>query len=282
MSAPHRTSRASGHPQTNLRFTATLHDDVWVRERDARFTHFLAQRLADVEATGCLAERKLAAGVLDLYTEWHHKRELAAASHLDHAGRGGRRDGLGAAVPGPQRVAQHPRMGTSLPSRRHGAPLTHCLRPGLRPGTPTMTLLDGIRTSAYRSVPVVGYRDILRVPYAAQLLGGSLIGRLPTGMAPLAILLRTDHGGENGRPTGLFAAVYLVANAVGGPLSARLVDRYGHRHVLTAGAALSSAAFLTMAACHGDARWTAATVTVAGAARPRWTQRSEPCGARGG
>ncbi|WP_405856990.1 hypothetical protein OG407_09935 [Streptomyces sp. NBC_01515] len=85
MSAPHRTSRAGGHPLTNLRFTATLHDDGWLCERDARFTHFLAQRLADVEATGCLAERKLAAGVLDLYTEWHHKRELAASSHLDHA-----------------------------------------------------------------------------------------------------------------------------------------------------------------------------------------------------
>jgi hypothetical protein len=86
MSTPHRTSRAGGHPQTNLRFTATFHDDVWVCERDGRFTRFLAQRLADVEATGCLAERKLAAGVLDLYTEWHRKRELAAASHLGHAG----------------------------------------------------------------------------------------------------------------------------------------------------------------------------------------------------
>ncbi|MFG2785793.1 MFS transporter [Streptomyces prunicolor] len=131
-----------------------------------------------------------------------------------------------------------------------------------------MTLLDGTRTSVGRSVPVVGYRDILRVPYAARLLGGSLVGRLPTGMAPLAILLRTDHGGEGRTPTGLFAAVYLVANAIGGPLSARLADRYGQRHVLTAGAALSSAAFLTMAAWPGEVRWTAATVTVAGAARP--------------
>ncbi|MCX4578992.1 hypothetical protein OHB41_38570 [Streptomyces sp. NBC_01571] len=85
MSAPHRTSRADGHPQTDLRFTATLHDEGWARERDTRFARFLAQRLADVEATGCLAERKLAAGLLDLYTEWHHKRELAAASPQDPA-----------------------------------------------------------------------------------------------------------------------------------------------------------------------------------------------------
>ncbi|MFJ3825070.1 hypothetical protein [Streptomyces nodosus] len=85
MSAPHRTSRASGHPQTSLQFTATLHDEGWARERDTRFARFLAQRLTDVEATGCLAERKLAAGLLDLYTEWHHKRELAAASQQDPA-----------------------------------------------------------------------------------------------------------------------------------------------------------------------------------------------------
>ncbi|MDX2661121.1 hypothetical protein [Streptomyces stelliscabiei] len=85
MSAPHRTSRASGYTQTNLRFTATLHDEGWARERDTRFACFVAQRLADVEATGCLAERKLAVGLLDLYTEWHHRRELAAASQQDPA-----------------------------------------------------------------------------------------------------------------------------------------------------------------------------------------------------
>ncbi|MFE9882540.1 hypothetical protein [Streptomyces sp. NPDC005784] len=85
MSAPNRTSRARGHSQTNPRFTATLHDEGWARERDTRFARFLAQRLADVEATGCLAERKLTAGVLDLYTEWHHKRELGAAGLQDPA-----------------------------------------------------------------------------------------------------------------------------------------------------------------------------------------------------
>lgn len=80
MSAPLRTRRASGRPQTRLRFTPIPHDETWARERDARFAHFVAQRLADVEATGCLAERKLAAGMLDLYTEWNEKRELAAAT----------------------------------------------------------------------------------------------------------------------------------------------------------------------------------------------------------
>ncbi|MCX5173386.1 MULTISPECIES: hypothetical protein [Streptomyces] len=83
MSTPHRPRQTSGYPQATLRFTPTLRDETWARERDARFAQFLAQRLAQVEATGCLAERKLAAGMLDLYTEWNQKRELAAATEKD-------------------------------------------------------------------------------------------------------------------------------------------------------------------------------------------------------
>lgn len=132
-----------------------------------------------------------------------------------------------------------------------------------------MTLLDSTRASEGRTtLPVVRYRDVLCVPYAAQLLGGSLIGRLPTGMAPLAILLCTDHGAGDGTQAGLLAAVYLVANAIGGPLSARLIDHYGQRSALTAGAALSSTAFLALAAGPRESWWAVAGVTVAGAARP--------------
>lgn len=80
MTAPHRTSPASGTPRTSLLGTATLHDRAWAHERDDRFARFLAQRLAVVEATGCLAERKLAAGMLDLSTQWHHQRELSTTS----------------------------------------------------------------------------------------------------------------------------------------------------------------------------------------------------------
>ncbi|MGW1880631.1 MFS transporter [Streptomyces sp. NPDC001975] len=131
-----------------------------------------------------------------------------------------------------------------------------------------MTLLDSARASRSRPLPAVRYRDVLRVPYAAQLLGGALIGRLPTGMAPLAILLSADHGAEDGSSAGLLAAVYLVANAIGGPLSARLVDHYGPRRVLPVGAALSSSAFLALAASPAEIWWAVAAVTAAGATRP--------------
>ncbi|MFK0157933.1 hypothetical protein ACIQVK_38430 [Streptomyces sp. NPDC090493] len=55
----------------------------WESERDARFASFLARRLAEVEETGCLPERKLAAGILDLLTAWNQQRAQARAAHPD-------------------------------------------------------------------------------------------------------------------------------------------------------------------------------------------------------
>lgn len=78
-----------------------------------------------------------------------------------------------------------------------------------------MTVIDSMRKSADRSPPGVRYHDVLRVPDAAQLLIGTLVGRLPTGMAPLAILLSGDHGTGYGTTAGPLAALYLVASAVG-------------------------------------------------------------------
>ncbi|WP_406164506.1 hypothetical protein [Streptomyces sp. NBC_00996] len=63
-----------------LRFPLESVDAAWEHERDARLAGFIAQRLADVEATGCGSERKLAAGVGDVFAEWTRKRELARAT----------------------------------------------------------------------------------------------------------------------------------------------------------------------------------------------------------
>ncbi|MCX5173385.1 MFS transporter [Streptomyces antibioticus] len=131
-----------------------------------------------------------------------------------------------------------------------------------------VTVLKDAPATATGSPSAVRYRDVLRVPHAAQLLVGSLIGRLPTGMAPLAILLSADHGAQYGTSAGPLAAVYLVANAIGGPLSARLIDHYGQKHALTVGAALSSTAFVALAAGPGKGWWAFAAVAVAGATRP--------------
>ncbi|MEV6404042.1 MFS transporter [Streptomyces bobili] len=128
-----------------------------------------------------------------------------------------------------------------------------------------MTVVETAPRPAPAAPPAVRYRDVLAVPYAGRLLVGTLIGRLPTGMAPLAILLLTAPDAGYGRAAAL-AALYPVANAIGGPLLGRLVDRYGQTTVLTAGAVLSSAAFLALGL--GGLLWSVAAVLIAGGARP--------------
>ncbi|MER5782644.1 MFS transporter [Streptomyces mobaraensis] len=72
-----------------------------------------------------------------------------------------------------------------------------------------------------------GSRPVLAYPHVARLLLGTLIGRLPNGMAPVAILLLvTDQGGTLSLG-GSLCALYGLASAAGQPLLGRMVDRRG-------------------------------------------------------
>ncbi|MGW1564113.1 MFS transporter [Streptomyces sp. NPDC002144] len=91
-------------------------------------------------------------------------------------------------------------------------------------------------------MPSVTYGQVLRVPYATRLLLSTLLGRLPSGMAPLAVVLAGGHRDGYGA-AGALAAVYLAGNAVGGPVLGRLVDRLGQPRVLTVSVVVASAGF---------------------------------------
>jgi MFS family permease len=92
-----------------------------------------------------------------------------------------------------------------------------------------------------------GYGELLRTRHAARLLGGTLLGRLPNGMAALAVVLFTrSHGGGYGL-AGALSALYGLATALGQPFLGRAVDRRGQPRVMT-GAALASAAGLALLA----------------------------------
>lgn len=111
------------------------------------------------------------------------------------------------------------------------------------------------------------YRDVLRVPFATRLLAGTLIGRMPTAMAPLAIVLITAREGY--ALAGSLTALYLLANAAGGPLAGRLVDRYGQTRTLTTGALVAAAGFTVLAAAGTSHPGVAAgCVLIAGVAKP--------------
>ncbi|MFD5434787.1 MFS transporter [Kitasatospora sp. NPDC127067] len=115
-----------------------------------------------------------------------------------------------------------------------------------------------------------GYRAVLGSPHVARLLGGTLIGRLPTGMAPIAILLlvRAEHGPL--ALAGALGALYGLASALGQPLLGRLVDRHGHTQVLVPATIAASTAFLLLP-CTGPVRHpvlAVPAVLVAGLAAP--------------
>jgi MFS family permease len=77
---------------------------------------------------------------------------------------------------------------------------------------------------------------VLGSPYVARLLGGTLIGRLPNGMAPIAILLWITATGGSIAFGGLLSALYGLASGLSQPVKGRLMDRYGQTaaHVPTA------------------------------------------------
>lgn len=113
------------------------------------------------------------------------------------------------------------------------------------------------------------YLDLLRVPHAARLLGGTLLGRLPNGMGALAVLLlvRADGGGYG--LAGALSAVYGLASAAGQPVLGRVMDRRGQTGVLIGSAAVSALAYCVFAAVGADPLAVAIpAVLVAGFATP--------------
>jgi MFS family permease len=92
-----------------------------------------------------------------------------------------------------------------------------------------------------------GYVVFLRRPYAARLLGGTLLGRLPNGMGMLAVVLhvRADDGGYP--LAGALAALLGLATAAGQPVLGRVMDRYGQPPVLLPAACAAAAGFVLLA-----------------------------------
>ncbi|GAB2464988.1 MFS family permease [Conyzicola lurida] len=94
---------------------------------------------------------------------------------------------------------------------------------------------------------------VVRTPSAVYLLGTSLVGRLPSAMAALAIVQLVRLQGGDYALAGAMTAVYIVSGAVGQPLLSRWVDRAGQTLVLVVSAVVSSLSFAAVALFAGDA-----------------------------
>ncbi|MEU3062411.1 MFS transporter [Streptomyces subrutilus] len=114
-----------------------------------------------------------------------------------------------------------------------------------------------------------GYAELLRTRHAARLLVGTLLGRLPNAVAPIAIVLFTRAEGGSYSLAGALAAVYGVGNAVGQPLLGRAVDLFGQPRVQLPAAVVSALAMVWLAAAGtGSAPAAYTAVALAGLCTP--------------
>jgi MFS family permease len=95
------------------------------------------------------------------------------------------------------------------------------------------------------------YLDVLRTPSVTRLLSAAVVGRMPTAMAGLAIVLLVREAGGSYAVAGGVAGAYSVALALTSPLLGRLVDRVGQTRVLAGCAVASALGFGALAAAGG-------------------------------
>ncbi|MCC5576707.1 MFS transporter [Microtetraspora sp. AC03309] len=119
----------------------------------------------------------------------------------------------------------------------------------------------------------MSYLSLLRGPYVTRLLVGTLVGRLPSAMAALAIPLVLRQSGATYGLIGLVVGAFAIAAAVGGPLLGRLVDRAGQVPVLVPSAAVAGAGLIAIAVAPSESAIVFAGAVLAGAATPPL----EPC-----
>lgn len=108
---------------------------------------------------------------------------------------------------------------------------------------------------------------VLRAPQVARLLGASLLGRVPLGAAPVALLLFARERWTIGA-AGLLVGVYTVGLAVGAPVLARVADRWRQPPVMWAAAGLSTLGFAALAALDLPLGLAVVAAVLAGAGAP--------------
>ncbi len=98
-----------------------------------------------------------------------------------------------------------------------------------------------------------------------------MLGRLPMGIAGLAILLYVQSGTHSFVAAGVVSALYVLGLAAIAPLVGRLIDRFGPRPLLLASALIYPAALIALVALvefGAAAGWVAIAALIAGSMLP--------------
>lgn len=110
------------------------------------------------------------------------------------------------------------------------------------------------------------YRAVFRAPGTAAFCAAGFVMRMPIAIYPIGLVLlistRTGHYGF----AGLLSGAYVVANGVGNPLLARLVDRHGQSRLLVPASAvhITGIAVVCLLAQLHSPQWTLVLPTAVG------------------
>ncbi|WP_449280884.1 MFS transporter [Leucobacter sp.] len=94
------------------------------------------------------------------------------------------------------------------------------------------------------------YRDLGRNPGVFRILVSQLMARFPFGMLSIILLLHIQLAYGDFTSAGIVLATQSIGQAVSGPLSSRLMGRWGMRRVLTITSLLCSGLLVTVALVH--------------------------------
>jgi MFS family permease len=94
---------------------------------------------------------------------------------------------------------------------------------------------------------VSSYWTLLKTPGVARLIAAQLTARFPFGMLSLAFLIHIEHVYDSYGSAGLVLGAMSIGQAIAGPLTSRLMGRWGMRPVIIATIAICASAIVVMA-----------------------------------
>ncbi|QBE49787.1 MFS transporter [Leucobacter triazinivorans] len=112
------------------------------------------------------------------------------------------------------------------------------------------------------------YRDLGRNPGVFRILFSQLTARFPFGMLSIILLLHIQLAYGDFTSAGIVLATQSIGQAISGPLSSRLMGRWGMRRVLSITSVLCSALLVTIALVHLPLPLVAAIAFLVGLSTP--------------
>lgn len=91
------------------------------------------------------------------------------------------------------------------------------------------------------------YLDLLKTPGVGRILAAQLTARFPFGMISLAFLIHIEQVYDSYTVAGIVLGVMSIGQAVAGPLTSRLMGRWGMRPVISATVVLCTTSIVLMA-----------------------------------